>query len=93
MTETPLPRCDAYGIINEDHINHWGHLMSPRIVDDTHPTLAGAVALALEALADGAELVSVVTCRWANGSDADNLTLVEDASLVTMTAHPALADH
>jgi len=88
MSPTPLPPCDAFGIINEDHCN----LMSPRIVDDTHPTLIGALALAATYIADGAELVSVVSCRWATGSNANSLTPVEDASLVTLTAHADLWD-
>ena len=88
MSPTPLPPCDAFGIINEDHFS----LMSPRIVDDTHPTLMGALALAATYIGDGAELVSVVSCRWATGSDGNNLTPVEAVGLVTLTAHADLVD-
>ena len=87
MTETPTPVCDAYGIIIEDYISRLG-LAYCRVADDTHPTLVGALALAAEALADGAERVSVITCRW--GQRAFRWSPVEDASLVTLTAHADL---
>jgi len=90
MTETPTPVCDAYGIIIEDHIARLGPAYC-RIADDTHPTLVGALALGAQALTDGAERVSVITCRYGTGTY--RWSPVEDASLVTMTAHPALADH
>jgi hypothetical protein len=92
MTQTSNPICDSYGILIEDQILSGINLaVSARVADDTHPTLLGAMALAAEALVDGAESVSVVSCRWGQG--ALRLSPVAGDVLATLRAHSDLSDH
>ena len=89
MTQTNDPTCDPFGILIEDQILSGIPLVTaPRVADDTHPTLIGAMSLAAEALADGAENVSVVSCRWGHG-----LSPVAVDVLATLRAHVNLSDH